>query len=61
MIPHPYYAVTDAQGGFQIKEVPAGKYALSVRHELGKPLTKTIEITAGQILQADLSLEPKAP
>lgn len=29
---HPYYAVTDAQGRFEIPEVPKGRYTLVVEH-----------------------------
>ena len=32
---HPYYAVTDADGKFEIKLAPAGKYRLVVWHEEG--------------------------
>ncbi len=31
--PHPYYAVTDAQGRFELKDVPPGTYALKMWHE----------------------------
>ncbi|MCC7261086.1 MAG: DUF2012 domain-containing protein, partial [Candidatus Latescibacteria bacterium] len=43
--PHPYFAVTAADGSFEIKDVPAGKYVVEVWHEyLG---TKTQEVTVG--------------
>ncbi len=32
---HPYYAITDADGKFEIKMAPAGKYRLVVWHEEG--------------------------
>jgi hypothetical protein len=32
---HPYFAVTDADGKFEIKNVPAGRYRLMVWHETG--------------------------
>jgi hypothetical protein len=32
---HPYYAVTDADGGFEMKNAPAGTYRLIVRHSSG--------------------------
>jgi hypothetical protein len=35
---HPYFAVTAADGSFEIKDVPAGKYVVEVWHGLG---TKT--------------------
>ena len=30
---HPYYAVTDAEGRFEIKNVPVGQWRLFVWHE----------------------------
>ncbi|MBM3981407.1 MAG: carboxypeptidase-like regulatory domain-containing protein [Planctomycetes bacterium] len=32
---HPYYAVTDADGNFEIKNAPAGKFRIVFRHENG--------------------------
>lgn len=32
VMPHPYYAVTDAQGNFKLEDVPAGKYNVIVWH-----------------------------
>jgi hypothetical protein len=31
--PHPYYAVTDERGGFQLTDVPAGTYEIVAWHE----------------------------
>ncbi len=46
---HPYFSVTGADGGFEIKNLPAGKYKLSVWHEYyGKTdddeLTQDVEV-----------------
>lgn len=32
---HPYFAITDAQGGFELKNVPAGEVELLIRHPIG--------------------------
>lgn len=40
----PYYAVTDKQGRFQIKEVAPGEYTLKVWHESGYSLTQRISV-----------------
>jgi plastocyanin len=32
---HPYYAVTDAEGRFEIRDAPAGRLRIVYRHELG--------------------------
>ncbi len=31
---HPYFAVTDANGNFEIKGAPAGDYLIYMKHEL---------------------------
>jgi len=57
---HPYFAVTDAQGKFTIKDVPDGKYTLAAYHRKATPatapVTKEIEVKGGSIT-ADFSLE----
>jgi hypothetical protein len=51
---NPYYAVTDAKGMFEIKDIPAGDYTVVVWHEkLGKS-EQDVSIKAGAA--ADLSL-----
>lgn len=47
VLPHPYFAVTDASGAFTLKDVPAGKYTLEVWHE--KLGTQSQEITIGPL------------
>jgi plastocyanin len=42
----PYYAITDKQGHFQIKDMPPGTYVLRAWHESGYTLTQTITIKA---------------
>src|ERR1700676_4198094 len=43
----PYFAVTDKDGNYEIKNVPAGKYNLKTWSEDGKPTTQAVEVTAG--------------
>jgi len=45
--PTPYFAVTDKDGSFEIKNVPAGKYTLKTWSEDGKPTTQDVEVGAG--------------
>jgi hypothetical protein len=62
---HPYFAVTDADGNFEIKNAPAGNWRLRVWHEegwlggakgkAGQPIT----VRAGQVTERNL--EWKAP
>ena len=47
VVPTPYFAVTDPEGSFEIKNVPAGKYTLKTWSEDGKPTTQTVEVGAG--------------
>jgi plastocyanin len=43
----PYFAVTDKDGNYEIKNVPAGKYTLKTWSEDGKPVTQAVDVTAG--------------
>ncbi len=45
ILPHPYYAVTDKDGSFDIKGLPAGKYTIEAWHETLGSMTQ--EITVG--------------
>lgn len=44
--PTPYFAVTDKDGNFEIKNVPAGKYTLKTWSEDGKPTTQAVDVSA---------------
>ena len=41
VVEHPYYVVTDAQGKFELEDVPAGTYKLRFWHENWKATPKT--------------------
>jgi len=43
--PTPYFAVTDKDGNFEIKNIPAGKYALKTWSEDGKPTTQAVDVS----------------
>jgi plastocyanin len=45
VVPTPYFAVTDKDGNFSIKNIPAGKYTLKTWSEDGKPTTQTVEVS----------------
>jgi len=45
--PTPYFAVTDKDGNFEIKNVPAGKYTLKTWSEDGKPTSQDVEVGPG--------------
>ncbi len=46
VVPTPYFAVTDKDGNFDIKNIPAGKYTLKTWSEDGKPTTQAVEVSA---------------
>jgi plastocyanin len=46
IVPTPYFALTDKEGHFTLKDVPAGKYTLKTWSEEGKPVTQAVEVTA---------------
>jgi len=45
VVPTPYFAVTDKDGNFEIKNVPAGKYTLKTWSEDGKPTTQLVDLS----------------
>jgi plastocyanin len=47
--PTPYFAVTDKDGNFDIKDVPPGHYSLVTWSEEGKPTTQAVDVAAGGV------------
>lgn len=52
----PYFAVTDKDGNYEIKNVPAGKYTLKTWSEDGKPTTESVDVS-GSGATADLTVK----
>jgi hypothetical protein len=46
VLDHPFYAVSDDKGKFEIKNLPPGKYVIEAWHELYQPVTQEIEVGA---------------
>lgn len=44
ILPNPYFAVTAADGSFEIKDVPAGTYVVEVWHEMLGTSTQTVKV-----------------
>jgi plastocyanin len=47
--PTPYFAVTDKNGNYEIKNVPPGEYTLKTWSEDGKVTTQAVEVAAGVV------------
>ncbi|MDD5543559.1 MAG: plastocyanin/azurin family copper-binding protein [Acidobacteriia bacterium] len=47
VVPTPYFAVTNKEGEFVIKDVPAGHYTVKTWSEEGKPVSQAVDVAAG--------------
>ena len=56
VVPTPYFAVTDKDGNFEIKNIPAGKYILKTWSEDGKPTTQAVDLS-GATASVDLTVK----
>jgi plastocyanin len=45
----PYFAVTNKDGEFELKDIPPGHYTLTTWSEEGKPVTQAVDVTAGTV------------
>lgn len=48
VLDHPYFAVTDASGAFELPNLPPGTYTIEAWHEKLEPKTVQVTIAAGQ-------------
>jgi plastocyanin len=62
VVPHPYFAVTQDDGSFEIHGLPPGKYEVSVWHEFNKfaPDKKSVEVEVkeGAAAEANFTYSP---
>lgn len=57
---HPYFAVTDANGGFTIADLPAGNYTVKVWHEgMEQPASQQVAVGPGGTGQLQLQVALK--
>lgn len=56
---HPYYAVSDAQGGFSLTGVPPGDYELHLWHETLGEHVQPVTISGGADIFLPIALPPK--
>ncbi len=54
--PTPYFAVSDKEGNFEIKNIPPGHYTLITWSEEGKPTTQAVDVT-GESATATLTVK----
>lgn len=57
MVANPYYAVTDAEGRFEIHDIPPGTYEVIAWHPFIPTETGTITIETGQTATLDFTFE----
>ena len=56
---HPYFQVTGADGAFQLRDIPAGKYRLEMAHPAGGlRWSEPITVTAGIVSQVTIDVSP---
>ncbi len=52
--PHPFHAVTDTEGSFQIPGIPAGSYELEIWHEKLGPQSRSVRIEDGKTERVEI-------
>ena len=50
---HPYYAITDENGNFELTDAPAGTYTLEYWHETLGTATQEVTVPAGGVVEAN--------
>jgi hypothetical protein len=53
IVNHPYFAVSNDMGAYEIAKVPAGTYTIETWHEKYGPLTQKIVVKAGAATTLD--------
>jgi hypothetical protein len=61
VLPHPFYAVTDERGRFELPSLPPGKYTIEVWQKYCISATQEIEIQPQKPLTIDFTLSLRAP
>lgn len=59
VVDHPFFAVTDAGGNFEIKGLPPGTYTIEVWHEAYLGTTREIEVKGKDAVSMDFPLKDR--
>jgi hypothetical protein len=59
VIDNPYYGVSDANGKFTIKDLPAGKYTLTAWQESWGTTTQDVTVTGNETKTVDFTFKAK--
>ena len=60
VLDHPFFSVTDADGNFEIKNLPPGKYTVEAWHEQLGVQSQTIEIKPQEAKELNFTLKAEA-
>jgi len=55
VVPTPYFASTNKEGEFEIKDVPDGSYTLKTWSEEGKPATQSVNVSGSTSMNVTVS------
>lgn len=61
VVEHPFHAVTDVYGDFEIRDLPPGSYVLRAWHEELGRVERPITVGEGQAVQQDITFPAPAP
>ncbi|MFN3477670.1 MAG: carboxypeptidase-like regulatory domain-containing protein, partial [Candidatus Methylomirabilales bacterium] len=56
VLQNPFFALTNEEGEFAIKNVPPGSYTVKAWHEKLKPQSQEVKVTEGSRVRVDFQL-----
>lgn len=57
VLPHPFFAVTQPDGSYELRDLPAGRYEIEVLHPKLTPTTQPVTLKDGEAARLDLRLK----